>query len=200
MSIYINYVVNSRENLSRIRNPGSTDDGVSPERVVFTNPNNIYYGTFAGELSYASAILSNCTIEGATIHNSYLDDVTLKDAHGHIVDIGELVSEVSSAQQAIEQQQLSSITFLSNDYAMSSNINAMSSSINSLSGGIDKCYTAEEVDELLYKKQDAVVSIPVHSIGNMVTATRQTYYGFNLSTTSSPLSGLDLCFPVLSSS
>ena len=69
MSTYTNYTVKARENLSRIRNPGCSDDGLSPERVIFSNPDNIYYGTFAGTIKnedrdFENCNLSNCTING----------------------------------------------------------------------------------------------------------------------------------------
>lgn len=62
MSMYTSYVVNARENLSRIRNPGCDTDGMSPERVIFSNPDNIYYGTLAGQLSSKGTSLNECTI------------------------------------------------------------------------------------------------------------------------------------------
>ena len=51
MSTYTNYEVNVKENLSRTRNPGNADDGMCEQRVIFTNNSNIYYGTFAGQIS-----------------------------------------------------------------------------------------------------------------------------------------------------
>ena len=64
MSMYTSYIVNARENLSRVRNPGFNDDGLSPERVIFSNPENVYYGTFAGQLSSTGTDFDNCTMNG----------------------------------------------------------------------------------------------------------------------------------------
>ena len=52
MSIYTKYEIDARENLSRIRHPGDyASDGICEQRVIFRNPNNIYYGIFAGRVS-----------------------------------------------------------------------------------------------------------------------------------------------------
>ena len=77
MSTYTNYIVKARENLSRIRNPGCSDDGLSPERVIFSNPNNIYNGIFKGQVDNLCATFNDCTFNGGKINDATLDNVTL---------------------------------------------------------------------------------------------------------------------------
>ena len=70
MSTYTKYVVNVKENLSRIRNPGNADDGICEQRVIFSNPHNIYNGTFIGEISSIGYHFTNATIDGESFINN----------------------------------------------------------------------------------------------------------------------------------
>ena len=81
MSTYTKYHVRVKENLSRLRNPGNADDGISPDRVIFSNPENIYYGTFAGSLSASGSEFDNVTINGGTLNNVGLNGVTISSGN-----------------------------------------------------------------------------------------------------------------------
>lgn len=49
MSIYTNAQnIKTKEALTVIRNPGNTNDGTCPDRVLFTNPENEYCGKLMG--------------------------------------------------------------------------------------------------------------------------------------------------------
>ena len=93
MSTYTNYTVKVRENLSRIRNPGNEDDGLVPERVIFSCNNNIYHGVFAGEMSSIGATFNNCRIVGSMIDNAVLNDVALC-CDGNVVELTDLTASV----------------------------------------------------------------------------------------------------------
>ena len=100
MSTYTNYTVKVRENLSRIRNPGNADDGLSPERIIFSNNENVYYGVFAGQLSAGETAFNNCTINGGLINNAVLNDVTLCCGID-IVELSDLTSMISETERQL---------------------------------------------------------------------------------------------------
>ena len=59
MSTYTDLHTRIRENLTILRQPGNDDDGMTPQRVIFANPANVYYGTFKGSIDAVSASFSN---------------------------------------------------------------------------------------------------------------------------------------------
>lgn len=122
MSTYTNYTVKVRENLSRIRNPGNADDGLSPERIIFSNNENVYYGVFAGQLSAGETAFNNCTINGGLINNAVLNDVTLCCGID-IVELSDLTSMISETERQLSSfdEQMTNIQNSQND--MSSSIN-----------------------------------------------------------------------------
>lgn len=64
MSTYTNEHIRIKENISRLRNPGNKNDGLCPDRVIFSNAENIYYGTLIGEVSAAQQVLTDIKVEG----------------------------------------------------------------------------------------------------------------------------------------
>ena len=94
MSTYTKYNVFTKENLSRIRNPGNASDGICEQRVIFSNNDNVYYGTFKGNISPSSANFINVDISGGTIDNVELRDVTIK-AGAQTISIVDLTYDVS---------------------------------------------------------------------------------------------------------
>lgn len=90
MSTYTSYTVKARENLSRIRNPGCRDDGLSPERVIFANPNNIYNGTFIGTVKSEDREFANCKFSNCSADGGRMDDVELY-YDGQRIDLTQII-------------------------------------------------------------------------------------------------------------
>lgn len=118
MSIYTEYKIDARENLSRIRNPyDSASDGICEQRVIFSNQNNIYYGIFAGRISSDGQTFNNCTINQGTLHGATLDDVTIKSGD-RIIPISELADNVDEISANVK-------TNSDNIYSLSSSISGL---------------------------------------------------------------------------
>ena len=88
MADYVKYHDRIKENLSRFRNFNDPDkDGISPEKVIFSNDDNIYYGTFKGKLNSNSfddievskSALDNCSIDNSKINDSNVFYSTVSD-------------------------------------------------------------------------------------------------------------------------
>lgn len=73
MSTYTDLHTRKRENLTILRMPGDPHDGITPQRVIFVNPENIYEGTFKGTLSGA-------TLVSVDFKDSIFDGGLLKNA------------------------------------------------------------------------------------------------------------------------
>lgn len=134
MSIYTNYVVNVKENLCRTRNPGCSDDGICEQRVIFSNPNNIYNGSFVGELSAYGSHFSNVTIDG----DSHISDAWLNS---------NVMIEHVSGNMSLEEMVSDHKTWTAALSTLSNNIDDVSSfissnvmlSINALSSFDESC-------------------------------------------------------------
>lgn len=61
-----------KENVMRVRNPGNDDDGICPDRLIFTNGENIYKGTLVGAAKLSSYSISNCKLSDTTFYSSVL--------------------------------------------------------------------------------------------------------------------------------
>lgn len=109
-TIYTDIYNRTKENITVLRKPGTPEDGITPQLVKFTNPNNEYAGTFTGkcafnegsfvnmqlnDISVCNAVLSGVVISGATISGATfadgvdLDKVTstLDELSGKIEDV-----------------------------------------------------------------------------------------------------------------
>ena len=113
MSTYTKYDVNVKENLSRLRNPGNADDGICEQRVIFSNSNNVYYGTFAGKRSSEGQTFNNCNVQGGTIDGTTLKNVTLKNGE-EIISLADLTSNVSEVSGKIDSVIVEAIPNLEN--------------------------------------------------------------------------------------
>ena len=100
MSTYTDLHMRRRENLTILRRPGAPDDGITPQRVIFANPENIYEGTFKGRfeakgVSFTSVDMTDCLIAGGI-----LSDVAFKTGSSEIM-LTDLTSNISEAQENI---------------------------------------------------------------------------------------------------
>lgn len=68
MSTYTNFSIPIKENLTRLRNPGCTNDGTCPDRVLFTNPENEYCGKLMGSMLISNCRIDSCDISDSTFH------------------------------------------------------------------------------------------------------------------------------------
>lgn len=100
MSTYTDLHNRIKENLTILRKPGSDDDGMTPQKVIFINPENQFYGTFNGKMNITGGILS-----GLKIIDSELEGVKLDDASVDGVSLRELKTTVDVNTQDIEQLQ-----------------------------------------------------------------------------------------------
>lgn len=126
MSTYTKYDVNVKENLSRIRNPGNDSDGICEQRIIFSNNNNVYYGTFAGKISSEGQDFNNCNIQGGTIDGTTLNNVTLKNGN-QIISLADLTSNVSEVSGKIDGVIIETIPELQQQIAQTATSAAMTS-------------------------------------------------------------------------
>ena len=143
MSTYTDLHMRRRENLTILRKPGAPDDGITPQRVIFANPENIYEGTFKGRfeakgVSFTSVDLTDVTINGGKI----IDTEIYSD--GRFISMADLTANVSEAQEAIsdlqdfqESTETSCATFAWNISFLSDHLSTLELSANWLSGYAD---------------------------------------------------------------
>ena len=139
MSTYTKYDVNVKENLSRIRNPGNANDGICEQRVIFSNNNNVYYGTFAGKISSEGQDFNNCNIHGGTIDGTTFNNVTLKNGN-QIISLADLTSNVSEVSGKIDGVIIEIIPELQQQIAQT----ATSAAMTSISSQLDAKISALE--------------------------------------------------------
>jgi len=72
MSTYTDLHMRRRENLTILRHPGAPEDGITPQRVIFANPENIYEGTFKGRIDATSVDLSAATLTNVKINGAVI--------------------------------------------------------------------------------------------------------------------------------
>ena len=73
-----------KENIAILRKPSQQDDGLTMQRVVFANKDNIYYGTFKGPLDLSGSTITNTNINGGKINGTDVGDGTVKYDDGEI--------------------------------------------------------------------------------------------------------------------
>lgn len=76
MATYTDLPIRRKENLTILRMPGHECDGMTGQRVIFTNPENIYEGTFKGSATFVSSDISNVNLIGCSV---LLDDGSSAD-------------------------------------------------------------------------------------------------------------------------
>lgn len=82
MSTYTDLHTRIKENLTILRMPGNPNDGITGQRVIFANPENIYEGTFKGIVQPSALVL-----DGTTIKNATFVDATLSSSTNGVVDV-----------------------------------------------------------------------------------------------------------------
>ena len=139
---YTQYRNRIKENISRFRDFNNyLRDGIAPDRIIFTNNDNIYYGTFVGQISANELSLTNCTIDDSIIRNSDLIDVTF-NVDGKQITPSDMMLNMSEISTTLEKtkdqlQDFSTNTNLSL-LCLSTTNTILSTDISSLSNEIDK--------------------------------------------------------------
>ena len=100
MSTYTDLHNRIKENLTLLRRPGSLDDGITPQRVIFINPENQFYGTFNGTMNVSGGTLSDLYFKGGTIDGTTIKDATFLDGSTP-VQIGELAAASQEHEEKI---------------------------------------------------------------------------------------------------
>ena len=94
MSTYTDLHTRRRENLTILRQPGAPEDGITPQRVIFANPENIYEGTFKGKIEAVGVSFTSVDLTDATINGGKIKDATIY-SDGREMSIADLTSNVS---------------------------------------------------------------------------------------------------------
>lgn len=105
MSTYTDLHLRKKENLTILRMPGNPYDGITPQRVIFENPENIYNGKFIGELSTTSASFNNVEMTDCTVVGGVLSNVALMFGNNEELDLATLTSNISEMSENITDLQ-----------------------------------------------------------------------------------------------
>ena len=98
MSTYTDLNYRRKENLTVLRLPGCPNDGMTPQKVQFMNGENIYNGTFIGNLSSNGAKIANATLVDATISGGHIVGA---DIDGF--DVEQFSTDLEAAQADIQK-------------------------------------------------------------------------------------------------
>jgi len=79
MSTYTDLHNRIKENVTILRRPGNKDDGMTPQKVQFINPENQFYGTFNGTMNVTGGVLSGLSVVGGTINGATIKDACFLD-------------------------------------------------------------------------------------------------------------------------
>ena len=79
-TIYTDIYNRTKENITVLRKPGSNEDGVTPQLVKFTNPNNEYAGTFQGKCEFTSGSFNNIQLNDISICNAVISSAIISGA------------------------------------------------------------------------------------------------------------------------
>ena len=142
MSTYTDLHTRRRENLTILRKPGAPEDGITPQRVIFANPDNIYEGTFRGKINATGMTFTDSEFVNVKINGGFIADATLC-SNGQVVPITELTSQVSQLNERVDTV---------NDAAVLANLScqALSAKINNVSADITNDIT-NELDDIIVK-------------------------------------------------
>lgn len=94
MSTYTDLHIRRKENLTILRMPGDPNDGITPQRVILANPENIYEGTFKGKVETSAADFNNVTLNDALINGGTISNATIY-SDGQVITVADLTSNVS---------------------------------------------------------------------------------------------------------
>lgn len=104
MSTYTDLHVRRKENLTILRMPGDPNDGITPQRVILANPENIYDGTFRGKVEVSSAEFNNVMLNNATIDGGVISNAMIYSGN-QVIDIADLTSNTDENTSNIEALQ-----------------------------------------------------------------------------------------------
>lgn len=125
MSTYTDLHNRVKENLTILRKPGSLDDGMTPQRVIFINPENQFYGTFNGTMNVSGGTLSDLTFHGGVIDGATIKDATFLDGTTP-VQIGELAAASQEHEDKISVLEAQVDDLSAKQRTISSSINTLS--------------------------------------------------------------------------
>ena len=77
MSTYTDLHIRRKENLTILRMPGNPNDGITSQRVILANPENIYNGTFKGKIEASNAAFTSVDITDSILNGCTLADATI---------------------------------------------------------------------------------------------------------------------------
>ena len=131
MSTYTDLHTRRRETLTILRQPGSIDDGLTPQRVIFANPENIYEGTFKGRIDAVDVKLSAVTLTDATINNGTIKDASIY-SDGRKVKVSELTSDIAEISGKVDGaiEEISSTVMDALSGEVNNKLNSLSNDIN----------------------------------------------------------------------
>ena len=73
-----------KENIAILRKPSQEDDGLTMQRVVFANKDNVYFGTFKGPLELSGSTMTDTTINGGKLNGTDITEGIVKYDNGDI--------------------------------------------------------------------------------------------------------------------
>lgn len=131
MSTYTDLHTRRRETLTILRQPGSIDDGLTPQRVIFANPENIYEGTFKGRIDAVDVKLSAVTLTDATINNGIINDASIY-SDGRVVKVSELTADIAEISGKVDGaiEEISSTVMDALSGEVNNKLNSLSNDIN----------------------------------------------------------------------
>ena len=96
-TIYTDIYNRTKENITVLRKPGSSEDGITPQLVKFTNPNNEYVGTFTGKCAFNEGSFVNMQLNDISVCNAVLSGVVING-----VDLDKVTSTLDELSGKIE--------------------------------------------------------------------------------------------------
>lgn len=137
MSTYTDLHTRIRENLTILRRPGSPEDGLTPQRVIFANPENIYEGTFRGNIDAVSASFTTCNLTDCIINGGKIIDATIY-SDGQEIPVAELTTNVSELQEELSSTNENVNIALSACNMISIDLTSLSTSVSTLSSSLEQ--------------------------------------------------------------
>ena len=146
MSTYTDLHVRNKENITILRMPGNPYDGMTQQRVIFANPENIYNGKFVGELSTTSVSFDNVTMTNCEIVDGVISNALLKDGNQAITirDVIAYTYDISALQTSAE--------------SLFSYANTLSDAVDILSDGISAINDISSIAEISSKLDKYIIS------------------------------------------
>lgn len=156
MSTYTKLHNRIRENLTVLRQPGNELDGITQQRVIFENPENIYEGTFKGKIDATDVSLSSVSLTDVTINGGKILDAEIWSG-GESIQLTTLTSDLAEISGLIDDA-LSAVTSAMNQVsAVSSQFENFDSRLTTLSTSISDI-VGEIVSPALSSISSAILS------------------------------------------